>query len=98
MKCLLGKLRTRVSVFSDGGMVGGQAIDTLVETWAGMESNWGIDARERLVLSGFYNISEGYRIFRFLSNRNSPSADLPTYSDQLCFINVIITSFALQYV
>jgi hypothetical protein len=46
MKCLLGKLRTRVSVFSDGGMLGGQAIDTLVETWAGMEANWGIDTRE----------------------------------------------------
>jgi hypothetical protein len=47
MKCLLGKLRTRVSVCSDGGMLGGHAIDTLVETWAGMETNWGIDARER---------------------------------------------------
>lgn len=34
MKCLLGKLRTRVSVFSEAGKVGGQAIETLVETWA----------------------------------------------------------------
>jgi len=49
MKCLLGKLRTRVSVFSDGGTLGGQAIDTLVETWAGMETIWGIDTRERPV-------------------------------------------------
>ena len=32
MKCLFGKLRTRVSVFSDAGMLGGLAMDTLVET------------------------------------------------------------------
>jgi len=45
MKCLLGKLRTRVSVFSDGGMLGGQAIDTLVETCGGIRANLGADAR-----------------------------------------------------
>lgn len=47
MKCLLGKLRTRVSVFSGGGMLGGQAIDTLVETWPGMVAKFGIDTREK---------------------------------------------------
>jgi hypothetical protein len=31
MKCLLGNERTRVSVFSDGGILGGHAIDTLVD-------------------------------------------------------------------
>ena len=45
MKCLLGKLRTKVSVFSEGGMLGGQAIDTLVETWADMVAKFGIDKR-----------------------------------------------------
>ena len=65
MKCLLGKLRTRVSVFSDGGMLGGQAIDTLIDTWAVMWANW---ADRRLK-----SLSIGKHKMKFEDNRSYSS-------------------------
>jgi hypothetical protein len=74
MKCLLGKLRTRVSVFSEGGMLGGQAIDTLVETWAGMVPKFVIDTRQSLSITTISS-SSANDLKRYIRRQNRRAED-----------------------